>query len=147
MRASSPIRRGGLAVDGKNVVFVPTFGPVPLSIERRGEVEVVHYRHRIAFHGPLQALIDAGIAKERLNPSRTRTWRRGSTDEPYGECRWDMHRQPDGSIVYVEDTPQGVIGRHAVQADVERRLQACRDSALEHWRWPQDPPPGPSYLH
>jgi hypothetical protein len=147
MRASSPIRWGSLAVDGKDVIFEPTFGPLPLRIEQRGELEVVHYQHRIAFHGSMPALIAAGIAEARLAPSLTRAWRRGSTEEPFGECRWEMRRQPDGSIVYVEDTPQAVIGRRAVQADVEKRLQACRDAAFEQRRWPGDPPPGPFYLH
>ncbi len=144
MLASSPVLAGWIEVHGNRVCFTPYFGLVPVRLENRGDVEVIHYLERIGFHGTVKALTAAGIAPERLTPTRSRNWRRGSTDEDFGECRWDMRCQPDGKVLYIEDTPLGA----AKHAGFERRLEACRDPALELRMSPNPPEtPRPSYLH
>jgi hypothetical protein len=149
MRASSPVRSGTLEAHGKSVLFKPQLAVAPVKLEQRGRVEVIDYDDRVAFHGTANALIGAGILEKRLT-LRKLTRRQGSADEPYGTCYWDMQRQPDGTILYTEDTPQGVLARKALRADLVKRMAACRDPELEERRWPDEPPsqaPPPSYLH
>ena len=142
--SSSPVHAGYLESEGKGVKFLPEFGPVPTGIEHRGEIEIVTYEERVAYHGSSKALIAAGIPRERLILPRKRWWRVGSSVESFGECRWEMRQQPDGSILYVVDTEKAELARNAEHADFLR-------SVGKHWYFLSDPEPvakpqRPSYL-
>jgi len=140
MRPNSPIRSGTIeVVDGKYMVFSPDFGRAPIRLEERGDVEVVTYEERIAYHGGLKALVAMGIPKERLTSPRTRRWSNGSAEESFGECHWEMRRQPDGSILYVVDTEAAETARQAAKAKYENMLRDDRDQA-------DTKPQRPSYL-
>jgi hypothetical protein len=159
MHTNSTLRGGYsyIEVDGKNVLFLPDFGRVPVRIEDRGDIEVVEYEERIAYHGSIQALIAAGIPKQRLTLPRLRTWRDGSSNETFGECRWNMQRQPDGLIVYTVDTEEAQIARKTRAAERERQqreydqvhtqMEARRAREMAGLPEPIEPkPPRPSYL-
>jgi hypothetical protein len=151
VRTNSPIRDGYVEMDGKVVKFLPDFGPVPVGIQHSGVIEIIRYEERVAFHGSMAALIAAHVPKARLIPPPLRTWRAGSSKEPFGECRWSSRRQPDGSIVYTVDTEQAERARKARIVDGERRMQEYEQKCA---RWERErslepaatEPQRPSYL-
>ena len=168
MTRFSPVRAGRVDVEGNEVLFTPDFGEVPASIEYRRDVEVVHYGKRIAYHGTREALIDLGVNPKRLKVSKTTPFRQGQCIESFGppihlsaaathcvsgdgpevtlltprRCYWDARLQPDGTILYRDDTELAEcerreleeIRRYSEQDRSERdrptRLSFC-DSMLD----------------
>jgi hypothetical protein len=130
MNRFSPVRAGRVDVEGNEVLFTPDFGEVPASIEYRRDVEVAHYGKRITYHGTREALIDLGVNPKRLKVSKATPFRQGQCIESFGppihlraaathcvfgdgpevtlltprRCYWDARLQPDGTILYRDDT-------------------------------------------
>jgi hypothetical protein len=125
MNRFSPVRAGRVDVEGNEVLFTPDFGEVPERIEYRYDVEVAHYAKRIAYHGTIEALIALGIPKKRLKFSKTTPLRQGQSLESFGRCEWDARLQPDGTVLYRDDTELA-----------ERARRKLTESARqEHKRW------------
>jgi len=81
-----PLVCGEVEVIGDQISYTVDFGEPPLSIDARGDVEVVFYLDEVAYHGTLEALLAIGIDKRRL-PTGTRSVRRNENCWDYPDCQ------------------------------------------------------------
>ncbi len=98
-----PLIKGDLKVTGESVLFCIDWGLPDFAITVAGDVEIVTYADEIVYHGEAAAISALGIDLERL-PQGRKEGKRFTDDESTGPL-WSSRRQPDGSIVYREESP------------------------------------------
>jgi hypothetical protein len=132
---------GEITVTGPTAAWEIDCGPAMFAIAEKNGVEVVTYADELVYHGSLDALIAAGIPRERL-PAGNRTAKR-SPCEKIGEykAKWVNRRHPDGLYVYRIETEAGVRRRREAAAAWEADYKAARllattqPGASSHANW------------
>jgi hypothetical protein len=108
---------GEVTVNGDDVLLEFDCGSTDFTIAARGEVEVITYADEILYHGSAAALLALGIGRNRL-PLEKRDGKKGGyhcwneEQKVHVEVpQWSSSRQPDGLILYREETAGSVERR------------------------------------
>ena len=100
-----PLLRGYISVEGSKVIYEVDFGPVPIQVVTRGDLEVCVYENGASYHGTAEALIHQGVCDASQLPLGKVRWNR---DHPHGidyeGPRWYSRRQPDGTFLHWLET-------------------------------------------
>lgn len=112
-RRSNYIALGVLSEFGESVQWAIDCGPSIYTLSHSGTAELVTYADEILYHGDAEALIAAGVDRKRLPLGKQgfKSTRRSSCDTV--EAQWNCRRQPDGLLIYRQETYQALQARHA----------------------------------